>query len=205
MDGDIPDAAPDVWPPGYRPSLLERFMYPDRALSAPMRGLAGLPVNMGRVLPLLPQVWPTGSHQLPDAGLSLLSAQPQGGWQSHPFGPSITAKDGVPSPGPNIHALLACIAASTGAPFRVTSTSDGHSAGDPHTQDQAVGGTAAPMDRAALMQAAANCGAAYQQDEYVHPFKDSKGGHLHFQTRPGRGGATGPYFPEPVPGRRISK
>ena len=177
--GDITRAAPDTWSAGYTPSPLERLMYPDRTSLAPLRGLP----------------------QSPGDGLTLLSDQTQGSWQTQPFGPSITAKDGVPLPGPNIHALLACIAGGAGAPFRVTSTTNDHPAGDPHTQDQAVDGTAAPMDRAALMQAAANCGAVYQQDEYAHPSKGSTGGHLHFQTRPGRGGATGPYFAIPVPGK----
>jgi len=81
------------------------------------------------------------------------------------------------------------------ANFIVTETSGGHAPGNPRSDGQAFDAWADPAYRAAIMQAAANCGAVYQQDEYANPSKNSTAGHLHFQLRPGLGGATGPYFP----------
>jgi RHS repeat-associated protein len=114
-----------------------------------------------------------------------------------PVQPQVVYKAGVPAPSAQVSALLTCTANCMGTTLRVTATSDSHAATNPHTLGNAVDMTT--NQPAAVMQCAANCGAVYQQDEYAHPSANATGGHVHLQLVPGRGGATGPYYPLPIP------
>ena len=80
---------------------------------------------------------------------------------------------------------------------RVSSTSEKHEPGDPHSDNQAI--DIKTGKRRQAMICGANCGAKFQLDEYARPSAKSNGPHIHLQTRAGRGGATGPYYPPPIP------
>ena len=115
---------------------------------------------------------------------------------------SSTIKENVPQPRGQARELLQCMEryCPAGTIGRVTSTSDSHGPGNPHTDHQAIDITTDRRRQA--MICGANCGAKFQLDEYAHPSRKSSGPHIHLQTRPGRGGATGPYFPPPPPAPR---
>ncbi|MBS0193733.1 MAG: RHS repeat-associated core domain-containing protein, partial [Proteobacteria bacterium] len=108
-------------------------------------------------------------------------------------GPVITYKAGIPPPSAAVSKMLTCTANCTGSNLRVTETSGSHKPTDPHSRGLAADVTT--KDPTKVMQCAANCGAKYQQNEYSHRSPNATGGHVHLQLVPGRGGATGPYFP----------
>jgi len=108
---------------------------------------------------------------------------------------SVVYKSGVPPASPQIDNLMLCVSSCMGGgPFRATSTSDSHPPNDPHTRGLAVDGTI-PGSPSQVMQCGANCGAVYEQNEYLHPSPNATAGHYHFQLVPGRGGALGPVTP----------
>ena len=105
-------------------------------------------------------------------------------------------KPGVPYPQGQAANLLGCLVNTyPGLISAISSTHepvDSHAPTDPHMQFQGADvKTAYPQQ---VMQAGADCGAIYQQDEYAHPSAKSNGTHVHLQTRTGRNGATGPFF-----------
>jgi len=104
---------------------------------------------------------------------------------------SVVYKSGVPPASPQIYNFMLCVSACAGSPFRATSTSDSHPPNDPHSRGQAVDGTI-PGVPGQVMQCGRNCGAMYEQNEYLNPSANATAGHYHFQLVPGRGGATGP-------------
>ena len=130
------------------------------------------------------------------------SAPPGGSQVGAPHPGRLVFKPGAAAPSPEVADMLQCTADRLGGALRVTATSNGRHSGphDPHYQGKAADVTT--DDPAATMRAAANCGAVYQQNEYVNPSPDSNAPHVHLQTRPGRGGARGPYFPDPGPAPR---
>jgi len=118
--------------------------------------------------------------------------------QSLPPCPATTAtgnviyKPGVPPASPQIYRFMFCVSACmNGNQFRATSTSDSHPPSDPHSSGQAVDGTI-PGSPSRVMQCGLNCGASYEQNEYLNPSANATAGHYHFQLVPGRGGALGP-------------
>ena len=106
-----------------------------------------------------------------------------------PFG-KYTLKPGVPPPSAAVAALLDCIEALSGVPLVVTSTSDSHSATDPHTRGLAAD-IRYPSDPAAVLNAAKCCGAQYAQDEKKHPSANATAPHIHVQLVPGKRGGHG--------------
>ena len=108
-------------------------------------------------------------------------------------GGNVHFKADVPQPSQRVGDMLICIARCTGHDLRVTATSNDHKLPDPHARKLAADVTTNEPEK--VMQCAANCGARYQQNEYRHPSPNATGGHVHLQLVPGRGGATGPYFP----------
>jgi RHS repeat-associated protein len=106
-----------------------------------------------------------------------------------PFG-KYTLKPGVPPPSAAVAALLDCIEALSGVPLVVTSTSDSHSATDPHTRGLAAD-IRYPSDPAAVLNAASCCGAQYAQDEKKHPSANATAPHIHVQLVPGKRGGHG--------------
>jgi RHS repeat-associated protein len=106
-----------------------------------------------------------------------------------PFG-KYTLKPGVPPPSAAVAALLDCIEALSGVPLVVTSTSDSHSATDPHTRGLAAD-IRYPSDPAAVLNAAECCGAQYAQDEKKHPSANATAPHIHVQLVPGKRGGHG--------------
>lgn len=112
---------------------------------------------------------------------------------------SLTYQPGVDPPSDAVGNMLSCMAQYYGSQITVTSTSEPSAAhplpSDPHNQKLAA--DVKGDDPEKLMQAGANCGAVYQQNEYTHPSPNSTGAHVHLQLRPGRNGAAGPYYPLP--------
>jgi hypothetical protein len=107
----------------------------------------------------------------------------------------IPLQRGVYPPSPDVSQMLQCMQRECpGAVTALSSTSEpykAHGPTNPHTR-----GLAADVktgDGPTTMQCAADCGAAFQLDEYLHPSPGSNGGHVHLQLVPGLGGATGPY------------
>jgi uncharacterized protein RhaS with RHS repeats len=110
----------------------------------------------------------------------------------------------VPDPkqfNPVLHEKLTCMDRCMGLPIYVTATTNGG-----HSKDSAhYGGNAADFlpndgrqgsDKAVCC--ALECKFDYVQDEYKYPSKGSSGGHIHGQTVPGNGGATGTgRYPKP--------
>ena len=108
---------------------------------------------------------------------------------------------GVPEPSPEVARVLQCIDQCTanngnvGDGVLVTATTNGHTTGA-HVENRAAD-FAAPNQCTSTRAAncAQQCGASYTQNEYHCPSPNSTGGHIHFQTRPGLGGATGVACP----------
>jgi hypothetical protein len=128
-----------------------------------------------------------------------LAAQTATPWQGNSWN-GIPLNPGVPAPVGPAADLIKCIqAADPNAITRITSTSEpsgAHGPTDPHMTDQAA--DVATNYPNAVMALAAACGAPFQLNEYLNRSPGSNGGHVHLQTRPGVGGATGPY-PSPPP------
>ena len=96
--------------------------------------------------------------------------------------------------------MAQCIADSCFTNIRVTSTGEPYKAygkTDPHTQGMAIDFTVDQNKKQCAMQAAADCGAPFQKDEYSDKSKGANGAHIHAQLRPGLGGKTGPYYTIP--------
>lgn len=110
----------------------------------------------------------------------------------------IPLKPGVPAPSAALTEMLQCIQSQCPDIIdRITPTTDSHPITDPHGRNLAVDVTTKSPEQ--VMQCAANCGAAYQQNEYDHPSPHATAPHVHLQLVPGRGGAVGPYFAPPRP------
>jgi hypothetical protein len=156
-----------------------------------------LPSNItGGKLLMIPVPRPSPANQLAQAAPDL-----QGSGQAPPNFAGIPRNPGVPLPSGDAARLLQCmVQANPNIVNSITSTSEyvpKRGATDPHYSNQAIDiGTADPVT---AMQLAALCGALYQQNEYVKPSPHATGPHVHLQTRPGLGGATGPYYPPPRP------
>ena len=115
-------------------------------------------------------------------------------------------KDDVPRAEPELEAMLLCTASCTGEQLRVTSTHEAipqHPQGTPHRRGLAADVTTPIPEQ--VMRCGASCGAVFQLNEYALPSSHATGGHVHLQTVPGRGGATGPYHaPDTLPGTAIA-
>ena len=94
----------------------------------------------------------------------------------------------IPTHNPDLHIMLVCIEDCYGF-FTVTATTNGsHSKGSAHAEGLAFDITVEGNTNGALC-CGFKCGVVYAQDEYTYPSSKSTGGHLHMQTRPGKGGA----------------
>jgi RHS repeat-associated protein len=115
---------------------------------------------------------------------------------SDPYG-LYTVLPGVPTPSPELQALLNCIGARTGQLLVVTSTSTispAHPVGTPHARGVAVD-VRYPSDPAAVLCAAGACGAGFALDEKQHPSAHSDGPHIHIQIPKGTKGGRGDLPP----------
>jgi hypothetical protein len=192
---------PDEYTPGNQPDGSYYNLYP----TSPEPGLFG-----GQYADMQANSPPTGMTGVGAAALGLnpdisgddtglppsVTVAPNLPQQADPSsGGSITYKNTAAPPSDPVDYMLNCMTQYYGGPIRVSSTSDSHGPNDVHSQGLAADVTG--DDPKSLMQAGANCGAAYQQDEYTHPSPNATGPHVHLQLRPGRSGATGPYYPLP--------
>jgi RHS repeat-associated protein len=116
---------------------------------------------------------------------------------SVPPAPPLKYKPGVPVPAPNsgLGKLLQCTNnCMNPVQSTVSSTSEAtpvHPKGTPHREGDAADIQPGKGESKSGLMCAAQCGAKFGQNEYLHPSPHSTGGHDHIQTTPGLGGSRG--------------
>lgn len=184
----MPPASPEASAPDYLSSAFPPNITGGRLLAVPISQNSSFPpaTSAGITPP---------NYQLAAAG------QGASAGATSPTFAGIPVKPGIPMPGGDAARMLQCMAqAGPGIINQVTGTSDyvkGRAPDNPHYTLQAL--DAKTSNPVAAMILGAMCGAQYQQNEYTNPSPGATGPHVHLQTRPGLGGATGPYYPPPRP------